>query len=138
MNKLKNWLGIVLIAAAPLLAHQSWFKNRSVKEQLKKAVVHYNEGRFATTEIILNKILKQKEDNYKLVTWYLLMKASYGLNKIEESREMARNVLQSDPQSTYVKDVFSCLGDMFVDEGKYPAALRMYLRARALQSDELF
>ena len=37
-----------------------------------------------------------------------------------------------------MKDVFSCLGDMFVDEGKYSAALRMYLRARSLQSDELF
>ena len=138
LNKPKNWLGIVLIATAPLLAHQSWFENRSVKQQLKKAVVHYNEGRFATAETILNKTLKQQGDNYKSVAWYLLMKANYGLNKMEESRGIARNILQSDPQSTYVKHVFSCLGDMFVDEGKYPAALRMYLRARALQSDELF
>ena len=138
MNKPKNWLGIILIATAPLFAHQSWFENRSVKQQLKKAVAHYNEGRFATAKTILNKTLKQQGDNYKSVAWYLLMKANYGLNKMEESRGMARNILQSDPQSTYVKHVFSCLGDMFVDEGKYSAALRMYLRARALQSDELF
>ena len=92
LNKATNWLGIVLISAAPLLAHQSWFENRSVKQQLKKAVVHYNEGRFATAETILNKTLKQSGDNYKSVTWYLLMKANYGLSKIEESRERARNV----------------------------------------------
>ena len=135
MNKPKNWLGIILIATAPLFAHQSWFENRSVKQQLKKAVAHYNEGRFATAKTILNKTLKQQGDNYKSVAWYLLMKANYGLNKMEESRGMGRNILQSDPQSTYVKHVFSCLGDMFVDECKYLAALRMYLRARALQSD---
>ena len=138
LNKLIIWIGIVLISNALLLSNQSWFKNRSIKEQLKKAVVHYNEGRFATTETILKKILKQEHDNYQSVTWYLMMKADYGLNKIEEARGIARNVLQSYPKSAYVKDVFSCLGDMFVDEGKYSAALRMYLRARSLQSDELF
>jgi len=138
LNKLIIWIGIVLICNALLLSNQSWFKNRSIKEQLKKAVVHYNEGRFATTETILKKILKQEHDNYQSVTWYLMMKADYGLNKIEEARGIARNVLQSYPKSAYVKDVFSCLGDMFVDEGKYSAALRMYLRARSLQSDELF
>ena len=64
------------------------------------------------------------------------MRTHYNLNKHEDSRKMARLILQKFPQSRYVWDVYTCLGDLFVEEGNFPAALRMYVLSRKLDVDE--
>jgi len=36
---------------------QNWFQSQLIERQFNQAVAHYNEGRYATSESILNKIL---------------------------------------------------------------------------------
>ena len=117
---------------------QNWFQSRLIQKQLDMAVDHFNEDRFATTETILSKLLEKPLGAYEATARILLLKTTYALRKIDKTKEIGREFLQSFPADQHIKDVFLKFGDIFIDEGNYGSAFRMYIRARTLANDDEF
>ena len=117
---------------------QNWFQSRLIQKQLDMAVDHFNEDRFATTETILSKLLEKPLGAYEATARILLLKTTYGLRKIDKTKEIGREFLQSFPADQHIKDVFLKFGDIFIDEGNFGSAFRMYIRARTLANDDEF
>ena len=117
---------------------QNWFQSRLIQKQLDMAVDHFNEDRFATTETIISKLLEKPLGAYEATAIILLLKTTYALRKIDKTKEIGREFLQSFPADQHIKDVFLKFGDIFIDEGNYGSAFRMYIRARTLANDDEF
>ena len=105
---------------------QNWFQSQLIDRQFNKAVEQYNEGRFATSESILKKILDEESGTYKESSLLLLIKSQMGLNRVESAKETSRLFFTQFPESPYMKNVMESLGDLYVNEGNYPSAYRMY------------
>ena len=117
---------------------QNWFQSRLIQKQLDMAVNHFNDDRFATTETILSKLLEKPLGAYEATARILLLKTTYALRKIDKTKEIGREFLQSFPADQHIKDVFLKFGDIFIDEGNFGSAFRMYIRARTLANDDEF
>ena len=117
---------------------QNWFQSRLIQKQLDMAVEHFNEDRFATTETILNKLFEKPLGAYESTAKILLLKTTYALRKIQKTKEIGREFLQTFPTDQSIKDVFLKFGDIFIDEENYGSAFRMYIRARSLANDDEF
>jgi len=117
---------------------QNWFQSRLIQKQLDMAVEHFNEDRFATTETILNKLFEKPLGAYESTAKILLLKTTYALRKIQKTKEIGREILQTFPTDQSIKDVFLKFGDIFIDEENYGSAFRMYIRARSLANDDEF
>jgi len=55
---------LLLISLNGSLFSQNWLQKRITSEQFNKAIEHYDDGRFATTDIILQKLLTKQTDDY--------------------------------------------------------------------------
>ena len=128
---------LLLFFIVPVFS-QNWFQSRLIQKQLDMAVEHFNEDRFATTETILNKLLEKPLGAYESTAKILLLKTTYALKKIDMTKEIGREFLQSFPTDQYIKDIFLKFGDIFIDEGNFGSAFRMYIRARTLANDDEF
>ena len=128
---------LLLFFIVPVFS-QNWFQSRLIQKQLDMAVEHFNEDRFATTETILNKLFEKPLGAYESTAKILLLKTTYALRKIQKTKEIGREFLQTFPTDQYVKDVFLKFGDIFIDEENYGSAFRMYIRARSLANDDEF
>ena len=115
-----------------LLVGQNWFQIQIVERQFNQAVVHYNDGRYATSETILKKILNEESGDYGEPSLLLLIKSQIGLIRIQSAKESTRQFFEKYPESQYLKNVMECLGDLYVNEGTYSSAYRMYHRAKKL------
>jgi len=138
LNKLFPIVFAVSFLLLPLDANQNWFKTRKVKDQFEKAVMHYNEGRYAVAETILNKLLDNDPGEYATASSMLLMKTTAHLGRYNEAKAVGRAFLESYPASKYTAEIYLTFGDIFIEEGLYVSAYRMYLRARGISSDEKF
>lgn len=115
-----------------LLVGQNWFQIQIVERQFNQAVVHYNDGRYATSETILKKILNEESGDYGEPSLLLLIKSQIGLIRIQSAKESTRQFFEKYPESQYLKNVMESLGDLYVNEGTYSSAYRMYHRAKKL------
>jgi len=138
LNKLCQIVLAVSFLLLPLEANQNWFKTRMVKDQFEKAVMHYNEGRYAVAETILNKLLSNNPGKYTTASTMLLMKTTAHLGRYDEAKAVGREFLESYPSSRYTAEIYQTFGDIFIEEGLYESAYRMYLRARGMSADEGF
>ena len=111
---------IFLFFIVPVFS-QNWFQSRLIQKQLDMAVDHFNEDRFATTETILSKLLEKPLGAYEATARILLLKTTYALKKIDKTKEIGREFLQSFPADQHIKDVFLKFGDIFIDEGNFGA-----------------
>ena len=128
---------LLLFFIVPVFS-QNWFQSRLIQKQLDMAVEHFNEDRFATTETILNKLFEKPLGAYESTAKILLLKTTYALRKIQKTKEIGREFLQTFPTDQSIKDVFLKFGDIFIDEENYGSAFRMYIRARSLANDDEF
>ena len=60
---------------------QNWLQNQRLERQFKDAVSSYNEGRYATSEKILNNLLESGYDSFMEEALLLLLKSHIALNK---------------------------------------------------------
>ncbi|MBC8346007.1 MAG: penicillin-binding protein activator [Candidatus Marinimicrobia bacterium] len=135
MNKFKSILFVLL--CYPCFG-QNWFQSQLIERQFNQAVAQYNEGRFATSESILNKILAGEPGSYNEASLLLLIKSQIGLNRVESARETSRTFFTQFPESAFMKNVMESLGDLYVNEGNYSSAYRMYHRAKKLSNEDTF
>ena len=108
---------------------QNWFQSQLIERQFNQAVVHYNEGRYATSESILKKILAGESDVYEESSLVLLIKSQIGLNRNQLAKESLRLFLERYPESIFLKNVMESLGDLYVNEHNYSSAYRKIGRA---------
>ena len=85
---------------------QNWFQSRLIQKQLDMAVEHFNEDRFATTETILNKLFEKPLGAYESTAKILLLKTTYALRKIQKTKEIGREFLQTFPTTNPLKMYF--------------------------------
>ncbi len=129
MKKFKSILLLILVY--PCIG-QNWFQSQLIERQFNQAKDQYNEGRFAISESILNKILADESGVYNEPSLLLLIKSQIGLNRSESAKESSRRFFENFPESIYMKNVMESLGDLYVNEGNYSSAYRMYHRSKKL------
>ena len=115
-----------------ILMGQNWFQKQVVERPFDQAVEHYNEGRYATSETILKNILDGEMVDYLEPSLLLLIKSQIGLSQTHTAKGSTRRFFEKYPESQYLKNVIESLGDLYVNEGNYSSAYRMYHRAKKL------
>ncbi|MFQ6612214.1 MAG: penicillin-binding protein activator [Fidelibacterota bacterium] len=83
-------------------------------------------------------MMKKDTGNYEEAGLLLLMKTNLGMHRPEEAQKIGRQFLNTYPTSVYIKDIFFCFGDIFINKGQFESAYRMYLRARKLPGNKKF
>ncbi len=121
---------LLLISLNGSLFSQNWLQKRITSEQFNKAIEHYDDGRFATTDIILQKLLTKQTDDYFFPIQLLAMKTDFALGRFNEAKERGRLLVKNN---TLLSESFMVMGDIFIEEGDIDAAFRMYLRSRQLK-----
>ena len=111
---------------------QNWLQQRIIAEQFDKTLEHYDEGRYATADKILQRILKKPTGEFELPVHLLAMKTSLALDQYDEAKEFGKLLLTHHYQHEYISETFMVLGDIFVAESDMDGAFRMYMRSRQL------
>ncbi len=133
---MKNLISLIL--SSSLIFGQNWLQQRIVADQFDKALSHYDEGRFATAEKILNKVLEKETGEYELPVHLLAMKTNYALGDLDGAKALGKKLFTQYAQHDYLPETFMVLGDVFVSEGDNDAAFRMYMRSRQMDNEESF
>ncbi|MDP7566438.1 MAG: ABC transporter substrate-binding protein [Candidatus Marinimicrobia bacterium] len=115
-----------------ILFSQNWLQQRIIAEQFDKTLEHYDKGRYATADKILQRILKKPTGEFELPVHLLAMKTSLALDQYDEAKEFGKRLLTHHNQHEYISETFMVLGDIFVAEGDMDGAFRMYMRSRQL------
>jgi outer membrane protein assembly factor BamD (BamD/ComL family) len=93
---------------------QNWLQQRIIAEQFDKALDHYDEGRYATADNILQRILKKSAGEYELPVNLLAMKTSLALDQLEEAKALGKTILTQHGQHEYISETFMVLGDILL------------------------
>jgi tetratricopeptide (TPR) repeat protein len=128
----------MILISSPVLSGQNWFLFSKVEKQFNQAVEHYNQGHYAIAESILKKMMKKDTGEYEEASWLLLMKTNIAMDRIGEAQKIGRQFLHTYPTSVYTKDIFFSFGDIFINQGQFESAYRMFLRARKLPGNRKF
>ena len=126
---------ILVIMIFNICFAQNWLQNQRLERQFKEAISSYNEGRYATSETILNDIISSGYDSYNEEALLLLLKSQIALNKSTEAKQTAKNFFSSYPRSKVLNYTMESLGDLYVNIANYESAYRMYTRAKSLSDD---
>jgi len=111
---------------------QNWLQQRIISDQFDKALLHYDDGRFATADNILQRILSKPSGEYELPINLLAMKTSLALDNVDAAKVYGKMILTQHGQHAYMSETFMVLGDIFIAEGDMDGAFRMYMRSRQL------
>ena len=111
---------------------QNWIQNQRMEMQFKEAVTSYNSGRYATSEIILNKIIDSGYESFYEKSLLLLLKSQVALNKPEAAKRTAKIFFSDYPTSSFSGYAMESIGDLFVNYANYESAYRMFSRSRNL------
>ena len=114
------------------LFSQNWLQQRIISDQFDKALQHFDDGRFATADNILQRILSKPSGEYELPVNLLAMKTSLALDNLNAAKVYGKMILTQYGQHGYISEAFMILGDIFIDEGDLDGAFRMYMRSRQL------
>jgi len=106
-----------------------------MEKQFKEAVSSYNSGRYATSEIILNKIIDSGYESFNENSLLLLLKSQVALNKTEKAKQTAKNFFSKHARSPFLNHAMESLGDLFVNNSNYESAYRMYVRSKNLSNE---
>ena len=114
------------------LFSQNWLQQRIISDQFDKALQHFDDGRFATADNILQRILSKPSGEYELPVNLLAMKTSLALDNLNAAKVYGKMILTQYGQHGYISEAFMILGDIFIAEGDLDGAFRMYMRSRQL------
>lgn len=115
---------------------QNWLQQRIIAEQFDKALQHYDDGRYATADNILQRILKKPAGEYQLPVNLLAMKTSLALDNLDDAKNYGKSILTKYGQHDYISETIMVLGDIFISEGDMDGAFRMYMHSRQLSDAE--
>ena len=113
---------------------QNWIQNQRTEKQFKEAVSNYNSGRYATSVIILNKIIDSGFESFHEQALLLLLKSQVALNKSEEAKKTAKIFFSDYPSSPFLEYAMDSIGDLFVNNANYESAYRMFVRSKELSN----
>lgn len=113
---------------------QNWIQNQRIERQFKEAVSSYNSGRYATGEVILNKIIDSGFESFHEQALLLLLKSQVALNKTEEAKKTAKTFFSDYPSSPFLDYAMDSIGDLFVNNANYESAYRMFVRSKELSN----
>lgn len=129
---------LVIFLFHGILFSQNWLQQRIIAEQFNKALEHFDDGRYATADIILQRILTKPAGEYELPVNLLAMKTSLALENIEEAKTFGKTILANHGQHEYLPEAFMVLGDIFITEGDVDGAFRMFMRSRKIDDNIAF
>lgn len=135
------WLAVLILVSGLAGNPPPWQRRqppRATEETFSLAVEHYNAGRYAIAESILRKLVSQGGGDFESAARLLLMKANYQLERYPLAQEIGRDFLVAFPESRYRPDVWLCYGDIFLAQGAYGSAFRLYLKAREYSNEPTF
>ena len=105
-----------------------------MEKQFKEAVSNYNSGRYATSEMLLNKIIDSGFESFHEQALLLLLKSQVALNKSEEAKKTAKIFFSDYPSSPFLEYAMDSIGDLFVNNANYESAYRMFVRSKELSN----
>ncbi len=117
---------------------QNWIQNQRTDKQFKEAVSAYNSGRYATSEIILNKIIDLNYKSFNEKSLLLLLKSQVALNKFDDAKKNAKAFFSKYPTSPFLSHAMDSIGDLFVNNSNYESAYRMYVRSKNLSNSDIY
>ena len=129
---------ILTCAILNICFSQNWIQNQRMEKQFKEAVSSYNSGRYATSEIILNKIIDSGYESFNENSLLLLLKSQVALNKTEKAKQTAKNFFSKHARSPFLNHAMESLGDLFVNNSNYESAYRMYVRSKNLSNESSY
>ena len=129
---------ITLLFMINVAFSQNWLQQRIIAEQFNKALEHYDDGRYATADKILQRILKKPAGEYELPVNLLVMKTSLALDHVDVAKAFGKTILTQYGQHEYLSEAFMVLGDILIAEGDVDGAFRMYMRSRQIDNDDSF
>ncbi len=103
-----------------------------MEKQFKEAVSNYNSGRYATSEMLLNKIIDSGFESFYEQSLLLLLKSQVALNKSEKAKKTAKTFFSDYPSSLFLDYAMESIGDLFVNNANYESAYRMFVRSKEL------
>ena len=128
------FLGFILLEiSSPIQAAQGISPSRS-RRLFEQGVDHYNSGRYYRALDIFRRLKNHPPEQSPQLTASILMcmKSYVHLGRLNEVKSTAREFFEQYTESNYTPFVFETLGDSYLKEGYYGAALEAYLNARRL------
>ncbi len=132
MNIIKLIVVFLLIFSS--LFAQNWFQKLVIANLFNSAVNHFDEGRYATADNILNKLLNKDTDDFTHPVELLALKTKYALGEYDQAQALSKRLIKNH---AYVPETFMVLGDIFIEKVDVDVAFRMYLRSRQLADEKL-
>ena len=126
---------IVCFICSNIVSSQNWMQIQVLKREFDQAVTYYNDGKYAVSITVLNKILSDAPGKYEEAILLLLLKSQIGLDQSNKAKETSRNFFLKFPESIYLVNIMESLGDLYINERTYQSAYRMYLRSRSLSQN---
>lgn len=128
------FLGFVLLElSSPIQAAQGISPSKS-RRLFEQGVDHYNAGRYYRALDIFRRLKNHPPEQSPQLTASILMcmKSYARLGRLNEVKSTAREFFEKYSESNYTPFVFETLGDSYLNEGYYGAALEAYLDGRRL------
>ena len=117
LNNRKLLAFFLAICFIPLFGQQGGSVYNPVKFSFSQAVALYNDGNYEQSSRILDSLTPaQKRANAQGVG-ILSMKLKYYLEDYQGAQQIGQSLIQSFPQSKYLKDVYITYGDIFIEKG---------------------
>jgi tetratricopeptide (TPR) repeat protein len=120
----------LIFTALPVFGEESNQNPREQKRDFNRAVRFYNKGNFHQTESILTAVLDNPESAITSSALLVLMKTQTRLAKYDEALLTGQELIHRFPDSRYKPDTYASIADIYISNGNYSVAYRMYLRAR--------
>ena len=115
MNKIINIILVLVFLANPVLGQFAMFGSRTNQEKFDRGVTSFNDGRYASAAGIFRKLVQSEPDELVTASAMMLMKSEYHAGNIANAKLVGGDFINRYPQSSYLKDVYLCFGDMFVN-----------------------
>ncbi len=137
MNKARILISLLIFTGLPIFGESINQKPREQKREFNRAVRLYNKGNFHQTESILTTVLDGPESAITSSALIVLMKTQTRLAKYDGAILTGHELVRRFPDSRYKPDIYATIGDIYISNGNYSAAYRMYLRARNASHSEI-
>lgn len=124
---------LLIISLNGNIFSQNWLQQLIISEQFEKALKHYDEGRFATAENMIQKLLKKPAGEHTFPIQLLAMKTNFALGRLDKAKELGKQLIKNN---AFLSESFLVMGDIFIEEGDIDVAFRMYLRSRQLNEQD--
>ena len=108
------------------------------KPDFKKAVRAYNAGKFETAERIATRITTEPFTKYTSASYLLAVRSRVALEKFDEAIQMGQDFLEKYPATNYRNYIYFTFGDMYVAQGNYAGAFRMYFKSKNETNSKIF